>query len=253
MRLASWSLVTLSFGVCAAAATAQPRTDSLGPRTLIAGHVLCTDLPVVAVPIPELVIGAAQRPDGRLLLSQGDVAIIPGGSAKRLAVGQRYVARHLQGGANAFPLHQQGYAAVRTSGILTVTAVDERFALATVDYSCDALAVGDYLETYTEPHLPAAAPTGGTPQFADRARVLFGVDRHELLGDGDLMNFDRGTNHGVVPGTRVAIYRDRLDGTPLVEVGEAVVVEPGPDRSKAVVVMVHDVIYAGDIVVVRQP
>ena len=81
--------------------------------------------------------------------------------------------------------------------------------------------------------------------------MIFGKDRRLVFGDGDLLSIDRGTNNGLTAGTRLAIYRDRLNGLPLVEVGEAVVVETGADTSRAVLVRVSDLVQAGDIAVVK--
>ena len=115
----------------------------------------------------------------------------------------------------------------------------------------DSIDVGDHLEPLVIPELPAAAPAGGPANFADRALVIFGRDRRLVFGDGDLFSIDRGTNHGITAGTRLAIYRDRQNGLPLVEVGEAVILETAADTSRAVLVRVSDLVQAGDIAVVR--
>lgn len=225
----------------------------LGPRTLLPMHVVCTDQPVTALPSPQLTISGAQRADGREVLATGDIVVIRGGTTQGLAVGQSFVARRLEGGTrDAFRLGRDGFAGIRTAGVLTVTAVDERFALARIDRACAQVLVGDYLEPLALPSLPAAA-RAGEPDFADRATVLFGSDLRTVFGDGDLLAINRGTNQGVVPGTRFALYRDPQNGLPLSELGEAVVVEADENGSRAVVARAFDVVTAGDVAVRRQP
>ena len=75
---------------------------------------------------------------------------------------------------------------------------------------------------------------------------LFGVDRRESFGAGDFLSIDRGIAQGVVAGARVAFYRDRANGTPLVEIGSGVVVEVSADTSKVVVQRSSEEIRRGD-------
>jgi hypothetical protein len=204
------------------------------------------------MPVPTLRIAGVQKGDGRQTLATGEQAVIAAGTGQGLAVGQRFVARRSMEGAYAMQkLREEGWGSLRPAGILTVTAVDERFALARVDLECDPVTVGDVLEPLVVPTLPAAAPEGGPANFDDRARVLFGRDRREMFGDGDLLSIDRGASHGVAPGARFMIYRDRQNGLPLVEIGEVVVVDPGPETSRAVVVKVLDFVLSGDVAVMR--
>jgi len=227
--------------------------QSLGPRTLLPLQIACADQAVTTMPSPQLTIAGAQRADGRQSLGPGDVAVIQAGAAQGLEVGQRFVARRLQGGSrDALRLGVDGFMGIHTAGVLTVTAVDERFALARVDRACDRVLVGDYLEPAVLPALPTAA-AAGAPDFDDRASVLFGPDLRRVFADGDLLAINRGTSHGVVPGTRFALYRDPHNGLPLSELGEAVVVEAGATSSRAIVEKVSDVVSAGDVAVRRQP
>jgi hypothetical protein len=238
--------------VLAALGSASAGAQGLGPRTLLPVHVLCTDLPMATLPVPSLTIAGVQKADNRSGMSPGDTAVLAAGTPEGLAVGKRFLARRPHGGARTL-LDETGWVGAHPTGILTVTAVDDRFALARVDQACDTVDIGDHLEPLVIPDLPAAAPAGGRANFADRAQVIFGKDRRLVFGDGDLFSIDRGTNNGVTPGTRVAIYRDRQNGLPLVEIGEAVIVETSADTSRAVLVRVSDMVQAGDIAVLKAP
>jgi hypothetical protein len=237
----------------AVGSTAAASAQSLSPRTLLPLHVACADEPVATLPTPQLTIAGAERADGRRVLGPGDVVVIKAGTAMGIAVGQSFLARRVEGGGrDAFRRGRDGYAGIRTAGILTVTAVDEQFALARIERACDYVLVGDYLEPLVLPALPVVEKAG-PPDFGDRGRVLFGPDLRTVFADGDLLAIDRGAIHGVAPGTRFALYRDPSNGLPLTELGEAVVIETGETASRAVIVRVLDVVTAGDVAVRRQP
>ena len=168
-----------------------------------------------------------------------------------LAVGQRYTVKRLQSPRTRFPEPGEGFGAVRNAGWLTITAIDDLHALAVVDFTCDVIELGDYLEPFLDVILPTTADPIGEPQFDDRAHILFGVDRRESFGDGDLVSIDRGTASGIGAGARFAIYRDNRNSMPLVHIGEAVVVQAADMTSKAVLVRVSTFIESGDVAVPR--
>jgi hypothetical protein len=226
--------------------------QDLGPRTLLPVHVLCTDVPAAAPATPALTVAAVQVGDRmRFSMGEGETAVVDAGTQQGIAVGQRYVARRPLRRVQIVMEPPDPWMSLHPSGILTITAVDERFALARVDSACDAVEVGDYLEALAMPTLPAATPPGGPGDFDDRATVLFGKDRRRIFGDGDLLSIDRGAAHGVTGGVRFLLYRDRQNGLPLVELGEAVVVDVAQEHSRAVVVRVLDFVAAGDVAVKR--
>jgi hypothetical protein len=130
--------------------------------------------------------------------------------------------------------------------------MDDVNALAMVDFSCDSIEAGDFLEPFSDLTLPTSAEALGAPMFDDRANILFGTDTTTSFGDGDTLNIDRGTVHGVAPGARFAIYRNVQWGLPLVYVGDAVVLEQGELTSKVVLVTVKDVVQQGDVAVRRR-
>lgn len=228
--------------------------QTLGPRTLVPMHVLCADLPFSTPPGITLTIEGAQHADGRQVLGIGDTVVIKAGTGQGITVGQQFVARRQKRMSDVYARGRDGYGSVRTAGVVTVVAVDERFALARIERACDTVLVGDYLEPLEMPVLPTPAETGPA-NFDDRAAVLFGPDRRETFGDGDILTINRGATHGVAAGARFAIYRDPKQGLrlPLIELGEAVVVDVNESVSKAVLVRVKDLVETGDVAVPRGP
>ena len=252
----------LAFGLLlttAIAAAAQPAPEPAllqaspiyGGKSLVPATVACTDLPSATVPTPALRILSPHTADLREGAIRNELVVLNAGTPQGLAVGQRYFTRRVKGPISHGEYTSIPLGAVRTTGWLTVVAADERFALARIDFACVTVEVNDYLEPYVEPALPAAQ-ADGPPNFDDRSRVLFGVDRHEHFGAGDLLSIDRGQSKGLTVGTRVAFYRDRQIGTPLFELGAGVVIEVSAETAKVAVERASPEIVAGDYVVIRR-
>jgi hypothetical protein len=229
-----------------------PGSQAYGGKTLVPAIVACTDLPTATVPTPSLHIVAPHAGDLHAGASRNDLVVLNAGTPQGLAIGQRYFARRVNLPINLEPISATHRGAVRTTGWLTVVAADERFALARIDYACVTVEAGDYLEPYVEPAVPATALPDGPPNFADMARVLFGVDRHEAFAAGDLLSIDRGQSGGIVLGMRIGFYRDRMIGAPLFELGSGVVVEVAGDTAKVAVERAAPGIKAGDYAAIRR-
>ena len=225
-------------------------TDVTGSLTLTAPMVMCTDLPVTAKPVPRLVIAGPHTTDERLTMTAG-LLVINRTPNDGLAIGQRYTAQRLITDAKQFPRPGEGYGDLRIAGIVTVRAIDENNALASVDYACDSVETGDFLEPFVEIPLPMSASAPMLPDFDDRAAVLFGKDNRVAFGNGDVFSIERGTVHGVNPGDRYAIYRDFHNNLPLVYVADVVVMTVEQLTSKVVVTQTIDSIEPGDIAVPR--
>jgi hypothetical protein len=259
MRSFDLFVIGLTVTAITASASAQELTvitpsatnRALGPRTLSPALVACTDLPTTTVPGSALRVVAAHSGTNHIIYSAGEVVVINGGTPQGLMVGQRYFVRHLQLGLTGEPPSPKAHAPIRTAGWLSIIAADERFALARIDFACDAIEAGDYLDPFVEPSLPTEIVADGASNFVGMGRVLFGSDRRQTFGDGDIANIDRGKSHGIGIGSRVAFYRDRLNGTPLVEMGAGVVVEATAETAKVVVVRVREAVVRGDYVTVR--
>ena len=253
MRIRDFSAVALCLAAVPAFAQQSTR-DVTGPWKLTSTMVTCTDLPIVNKPIPRLVVKAPQSTDDRLALGTGQQIVIGRSADDGLAVGQRFTASRLNRDEQYFPRPGEGFGGLRVTGFVTVTAINEWNALADIDLACDALQPGDYLEPFVESELPAAAAPNLYPDFSDRGTVLFASDNRTLVGDGDVVSIDRGTAHGVTVGARFAIYRDKHNpnGSPLIYLGDAVVMSTSEITSKVIITKATDGILSGDTVVPRR-
>jgi hypothetical protein len=243
-------LFSLLLATPAAAQTAA--AGHLGPRTVVPANVACTDMPAAAVPSSALRIAAPHGGDSHEFAYRDDVVVLNGGTPQGLAAGQRFFARRFHTPRNGEAVSAKDRGSVRTSGWLTVIAADEHSALARVDYACDGVATGDYLEPFVEPVLPSTAPPASRTDFSNLGKVLSGVDRRESFGAGDFLSIDRGSSQGVSTGMRVAFYRDRMNGTPLVEMATGVVVEVSADTAKVVLDRARFPVTSGDYFAIKQ-
>ena len=261
--------VTLCLVAVPAFAQQNPR-DVTGPWTLNADIVTCTDLPILVKPIPALTVKGLQATEDRLGMTAGDTIIVWHTPGDSLAIGQRYTASRLNRDERFFPHPGEGYGGLRTTGFITITAINQWNALARVDFSCDPIQPGDYLEPFVEGSIARSAEPELYPDFSDRSKILFGADNRTLVGVGDVVSIDRGTAHGVTVGARFAVYRDKYAPTlrgrsstyggsqptdprsPLVYIGDVVVMSVSETTSKVSVIRSTDGIQSGDTVVPRR-
>jgi hypothetical protein len=214
---------------------APPPEPIYGPKTVLPAHIVCTDVPVTGHVTPPLHIVAPHAGGNAEFSYRDTVVVLSGGTPQGLSPGQRFFVRRLVPARAGDPLAKKGTGAIHTAGWLTVVAADEHSALARVDYACDAVMNGDFLEPYVEPVLsPTVAAPSTNTDFANLGRVLQGTDRNELSGAGDYVSIDRGASQGLTAGTRIAFYRDRGNGTPLVELGTGIVLEVSSATAKVV-------------------
>lgn len=224
-----------------------------GPKTVLPAHVVCTDVLVSVHQRPPLHILAPYTGDAREFSSRDSIVVLNGGTPQGLAAGQRFYARRLLPPRSGAPVSPEDLGAVHTTGWLTVVAADEHSALARVDYACDAVMTGDYLEPFVEATLPSdVADPSVAADFSNLGRVLQGVNRHESFAAGDMLSIDRGADASVTTGTRVAFYRDRGDGTPLIEIGTGIVMEVAAETSKVIVDRARFEVALGDYVALRR-
>lgn len=230
-----------------------PPGPALGPKTVLPASIACTDAPVSAEPSSPLRIVAQHGGDAREFSYRNDVVVLNGGTPEGLVPGQRFFTRRFRAPRNGETVSAKDRGSVRTSGWLTVIAADEHSALARVDYACDGIASGDYLDAYVEPTLPAEPAAARQSDFTDMAHVLSGVDRRESFGAGDILSIDRGSSRGLTAGMRIAFYRDRQNATPLIELGTGIVLEVAAETAKVVIEKARMAVTSGDYVAIRQP
>jgi outer membrane protein OmpA-like peptidoglycan-associated protein len=212
----------------------------------------CAPLPLTAPDGAPRVIGG-QDPSPKTLYGTRDRVVIGAGTGRGIQVGQQFFVRRAMAGSGG-PAPR----AEDTAGWLTIVAVNEQSAIATIDFACDGVVVGDHLEAYAAPTLPPnidRTDASGELDFSVVARVLTGSNARMTGATGDFMIADKGESEGVRPGTRLAIYRDVYGSSqiPTVVVGEAVVVFATAEQSVIRLTQTRDGVLASDLLVTRKP
>ena len=214
----------------------------------------CADLPVFGTgepDAPRIIASQDGNAELRTVFANPDELTLDRGTGGGVQVGQQYFVRRLMKGPSRENISPRFPGFLHTVAWITVTAADERFALAHVTRACDIIRAGDYLEPFAMPALPTAFAPAGPPQWPDMAKILYGRDGRASMANGDLFSIDRGSNKGLTAGMRLVFYRDIGRGGPLVEIGEGIAVAVTPEVATVVATSVKDTLRNGDWVAVR--
>jgi len=250
-------IAVLTTAFLAAAATAGAQGAAPAPAmSQIEFSIACAPPPTLAAdPDKAPRIVGSQDTSPRTVFGGSDLLVLDGGTKAGLQLGQQFFVRR----ANSFgmyrfqPAHHRG---AKTLGWVHVVAVNEATAIAQIDHTCGDLLAGDYLEPFVAPAVPATAEstdTSGEPDFAALGHIVNGVEDRTTFGGGDYALIDRGSEQGVTPGQRFAIYRDlHRGGLPLTSVGEAIVISTSGSVALARITRARDAVYEGDYVAPRK-
>jgi hypothetical protein len=208
----------------------------------------------VAAAQPRTTIHVAPGPElDKHGFAPGDPVALDAGASKGLKVGQEYFVRR----AIADPFTEgrsdgRPSLTIHTAGWVRLVEVRPGSAVASITHACDSIEIGDYLEPFEAPAIPAMT-TGGEPDFANPGRVVLGDDRRQTGAPGDILVFDRGSDHGVRPGQRVTFYRRAVwkDG-PNVPIGQGTAMTVSAETTMVRVDTSVNAIFVGDLVALHR-
>jgi hypothetical protein len=213
--------------------------------------------------VPTLRVVGVQDPAIRELLGPGDTLVISGGSSTGIQPGQRFFVRRVIPAVSVFGPTPPS--TIHTAGWVQILGVDTVVSTATVVHACDGILFDDYLEPYVAPTIAARPLPGSMPQYDNMGHIMSGIEGLHTAAPGNLMTIDRGSKSGVVVGQRYLVFRDKRDkhiettgrskafadvahNSPLVEVGEVLVVSVRAEDATVQVVASRDAITNGDLV-----
>jgi hypothetical protein len=220
-------------------------------------------------PAPSLLITGGQDSFSHATYAAGDLLTINAGTDNGIEVGQEYYLRRVQPPRGS-AISRATPATIATTGWVKVYAVDKRMSLVTVSHVCEQISVGDYLEPFELPTVPTPDPNPPKQQKENYGHVMIGTDRRTMFGKNDFFVVDRGSDHGVLVGSRFIVYRDKRKNetnplstdvllpsdisTPefLFEIGEAVAVNVTPETSTLKAIKTLDAFWSGDYVALRK-
>jgi hypothetical protein len=240
------SCITVTF------ASAQPVTSS-GPA-LSPAEIAIACAPPVGSSGPSntaLRLVAPQDPVRHTIFGNGELVVVNGGANAGVQLGQQYYVRHA--GRSMMDMGYRPTPAVHTAGWVRIVAVNDMMAIATIDHTCMEMTANDYLEPYVAPAPVVIGEIAADPDFTSLARVVSaGYDR-QIAAPGDFAVIDRGSEHGVEPNMRFAIYRDiGPKGAPLTAIGDVIVVSVTKDRALARILRSNGVILTDDYAAPRK-
>jgi hypothetical protein len=246
-------------GALAAASSAAAQRAPLPGATALPPEVLslaCAPSLTYEAPDAALRVTGGQDSFVRRINAPGDLITISAGADQGITEGQEFYVRRVYTPGQK-TISREAPATVRTAGWIRVWAVDPGMSLATVTYACDSIEIGDFLEPFALPQMPAASATSAKPEKDNYGRVMSGADRRRSFGKGDYFVLDRGSDQGVRPGSQFVVFRNKHErgvqqpDNFLYELGEAVAVDVKPDASTLLVTMSRDAFTEGDLVAMR--
>jgi len=84
-------------------------------------------------------------------------------------------------------------------------------------------------------------------------QIVAGNENRNDMGPGDFALIDRGSEHGLAPGARLALYRDiGVAAMPLASVGEAIVISTSAKMSLLRITRARDAVHTGDFIAPRK-
>jgi len=247
-------MASMAISLVPAAARAQePQTVGRVAVRDYQSELACGARAAAEVPVGLARIGAG-REHGKALFGPGDPVIIQGGTLQGLKVGQEYFVRRVtddrftEPGSDRVPT-----ISISTAGWIRIVEVAPEAAIATITRACGAMQQGDFLEPFVLPAMPVTPAQSGEPDYANPGRLLLGDDRRQMGASGDLMVFDRGSDHGLRNGQRLTIFRPTAGGLgPVARVGEATAMIVSPETTVVRIDKSTDAIYVGDLVAIHR-
>jgi hypothetical protein len=252
MRVARIALsVALTLPATAVAQTPGPPRLVPAPASA-AADLACAPFLTYAPPKSQLRVTGSQDTYVKQMMGPGDTLVINAGLDKGLQVGQEYFVRRVTRSFGARGPDPNNPLSIHTAGRVRIVNAEPDVSLATITHSCEGVLLNDFLDPFVPPVL-AERPMDGTPQFEHLGHVMLGDEGRRIVGNAEFITIDRGSDHGLVVGQRLTVFRDKRGSAgPLVEIGTVITISVRPDNATVQVLEVRDAIMRDDLVAVRR-
>jgi hypothetical protein len=224
-----------------------------GPAAREVRAIACAPRAIKAAPAP-LARVAGSDDHNVTMFAEGRGILLDRIGAEGLEVGKTYfVRRVLSPDEHGTAKAPDPWLNLHTAGWIKVDSIEGTHARATVLYSCDSIDVDDAIDSFEVPVVPAPVEDKGKPDYQSPGKVLFGILRTSVSGEGSLVAIDRGADDGMETGQRVTFVR-RGEGIdqPIHVLGEGLVVLVGPGSATVRVERADQPIYVGDLVALHR-
>jgi LysM repeat protein len=145
---------------------------------------------------------------------------------------------------------------IESYGTLRTILVQEDSATGVIEQSCSDILAGSYLKPYEKPNVPVIlsfTPSNRLtpPSGKSRGYVVDMADSASIAGAGSILSIDLGSEDGLLPGSRLVVFRNVYSGVNRNIVGDIVVITVQPRTATAKVMYSRDSILVGDLVEVQ--
>jgi len=219
--------------------------------TNVAEQIACAPMSLAAPPVnPMRVVGGQVQ--GRIMFGPGEPLVINAGTASGLKPGQvyfvrRYISDRFTPVSPDFTPHS-----IHTAGWVTIVDARDNMSVATVTHACDGVLEGDYLEPYADPVVPTTI-ADARPDFEHPARIVMADERRQAGYAGLFMLLNRGSDHGVIPGQAITLFRDAPGGGgPVLTIGTATVMRVFGQTSVVRIDYSTDAVWVGDLAAIHR-
>jgi len=196
--------------------------------------------------LPDLRIVGSEREDERELISDGDVVYLNQGEKDGLTAGQLFLVYELDADLPGF-----GPIAVK-HGRARIRDLSENRASATIEKSCGALTIGNYLIPFQGQETVMGKDQGYDvlPFEAKglKGKVIYLQRDFNQVGSGHWAVIDLGAEQGIQVGQQLTLYRIVEEDAPLQIFGNSVVIDTQTKTSTIKVLSCRDALRIGDLI-----
>jgi LysM repeat protein len=191
-------------------------------------------------------------------LSERDIVYLNKGANAGVKAGDLYTLHHV-----AYPVRhpvsgRKIGTKIETTGWVKVVLVQDDTACAVIEQSCADIHAGDYLKPFEKVNVPMVVPRAPAeccePANGKIARHVVDLQNDAtIVGAGNFVTIDAGTEDGIAPGNVFAVYRILYPSvpTPRDAVGEATVISVRERTATAKITYSRKEVMVGDEVELR--
>jgi hypothetical protein len=196
--------------------------------------------------LPALRIGATERGDEKILLSDADLFYVNRGGQDALEVGQVFLVIEVGQDVGGF-----GRLATRR-GRAQVVFLEEKRAVARVEKSCGQVMVGNFLLPFEEKESLLGKDLGYEAYSKGDSgiigNIIYTQGEYNQIGSGGWAIIDIGADAGIMVGQQMTIFKKQKGDLPREVVGNLVVIDTQPKTATVKVLSCNDPVYKGLLV-----
>ncbi len=206
----------------------------------------------------SLFVVGSEEGGEKLSFGDRDILYLNKGSNHGVKAGDLYTLQHVSYAVKHPFSNRKIGTKIETTGWVKVVLVQEHTAVAVVEQACQDIHPGDYLKPFEKVNVPMVVRRAPEePYSTENGKTMRHVvelqDDAAIVGAGQFVTIDAGTDDGVAPGNVFSVYRIMYPSVPTARnvVGEATVVSVRERTATAKITYSRKEIMLGDQVQLR--